>query len=85
MTSAEFAWQSRKPWRDALVRPVIPAGEGPTTPLSIRFSERLIAQLDRVADDTGNNRSEVVVHLVRWGLEEYERQRAEEKDAAKKR
>lgn len=85
MTNPEFAWQSRRNWREVLVRPVIPDGEGPTTPLSIRFPERLIEQLDKVAAATSNTRSEVVLHLVRWGLEEYERQRNDEREAAKKR
>lgn len=67
------------------MRPVIPDGEGPTTPLSIRFPQKLIEQLDAVAEATNNSRSEVVLHLVRWGLEEYERQRAEEQTASKKR
>lgn len=67
------------------MRPVIPEGEGPSTPLSIRFPEKLIARLDVVAKSTGNSRTEVILHLCRWGLDEYERQREEEAPKSQKR
>lgn len=60
------------------MRPVVPEGEGPTQPLSIRFPKRLIERLDEVAKTTGNDRSTVVLHMVRWALEEFDRQRLEE-------
>lgn len=78
MTGPSYAWQSRKGWRDALVRPVVPEGEGPTSPLSIRFPKKVIERLDEVAKATGNDRSTVILHLVRWGLEEFDRQRLDE-------
>lgn len=78
MTRLVTAWQSAKGWREALVKPVVPQGEGPTSPLSVKFPEKLIERLDEVAKATGNTRSSVILHLVRWGLDEYERQRAEE-------
>ena len=80
MTTPAMLWQSAKPWRDALVKPIVPLGEGKTSPLSIRFSEALMRRLDAVAKVTGNNRSETVLHLVRWALDEYGRQRAAEKE-----
>jgi hypothetical protein len=72
-------WVAHTDWRSALVRPVVPEGEGPTQVLSIRVPAKLIQRLDVVAKATGNSRTEVLLHLVRWGLDEYERQRSEEK------
>jgi predicted DNA-binding protein len=64
---------------------VIPESEGPTMPLSLRFPRRILDRLDAVAKVTGHPRTDVILHLVRWGLDEYERQRNEEREAAKKR
>lgn len=67
------------------MRPVIPESEGPTMPLSLRFPAKLLARLDAVAKVTGHPRTDVILHLVRWGLDEYERQRAEEAVSKKTR
>lgn len=54
-------------------------------PLSLRFPAKLLARLDAVAKVTGHPRTDVILHLVRWGLDEYERQRAEEAVSKKTR
>lgn len=54
-------------------------------PLSLRFPQKLLARLDAVAKVTGHPRTDVILHLVRWGLDEYERQRAEETAKSQKR
>lgn len=71
-------------WRRRLVKPVVPAGEGVAKPLSLRVPEKLISRIDAVAKETGNARTETLLHLVRWALDEYDRQRAEEREAGKK-
>lgn len=59
--------------------PVIPVGEGHGKPLSIRFPLALLKRIDAAAKATGNNRTETILHLLRWALDEYERQRANER------
>lgn len=66
------------------MRPIVPESEGPSRPLSIRFPEGIIKRLDEVAKQTGNDRSTVILHLCRWGLDEVERQQLEEKRRASK-
>ena len=65
------------------MKPVVPEGEGVAQPVSLRIPERLIERLDAVAKATGNPRTETILHLVRWALDEYDAQRAAEKVAKK--
>lgn len=65
-------------WRRRLVKPVVPEGEGVAKPMSLRVPEKLIERIDAVAKATGNARTETLLHLVRWALDEYEAQRAAE-------
>jgi metal-responsive CopG/Arc/MetJ family transcriptional regulator len=58
----------------AATSPIVPQGVGDTRPLSIRFPSDLIKRLDACALATDNSRSEVIVYLVRWGLDEYKAQ-----------
>lgn len=60
------------------MNPVVPEGEGVASPLSLRIPEKVLRRIDAVAKATGNPRSETMLHLMRWALDEYERQRAEE-------
>lgn len=60
------------------MKPVVPAGEGLAQPMSLRVPKKLIERIDAVAKATGNPRTETLLHLVRWALDEYERQREEE-------
>ena len=68
-------------WRSRLVKPVVPPGEGPGIPLSIRYPKQLISRIDACAKATGNNRTETIMHLLRWALDEFDAQRAKERDA----
>lgn len=67
-------------WRRRLVKPVVPEGEGPGVPLSVRYPKGLLVRIDACAKDTGNSRTETLLHLLRWALDEYETQRAAEKE-----
>ena len=58
---------------------IVPRGIGETKPLSIRFPVDLLRRLDACAAETDNSRSEVVVHMVAWALDQYEEQRAAER------
>lgn len=79
MAIASRPWESRRSWRRYLVNPVVPPSEGPSTVLSVRVPQRLRERIERVAEETGHDRTTAVLHLLRWALDEYDRQRAEEK------
>lgn len=85
MANKSWHWQSRRPWREALVRPIVPDNEGPTTPLSVRLPAKLRERIRRIADATGNDLSTTLLHLVRWGCEETERQQMLERERAAKK
>lgn len=67
------------------MKPVVPEGEGVARPLSLRVPERLIERIDAVAKATGNPRTDTIMHLLRWALDEYGRQRAEESEEKRSR
>lgn len=52
--------------------------------MSLRVPKKLTERIDAVAKATGNPRTETLLHLVRWALDEYDRQRAEEAERPKK-
>lgn len=60
------------------LKKIVPQGEGPGSPLSMRFPKALLKRLDACATATGNTRTEVVMHLLRWALESYETERLRE-------
>ena len=66
-------------WRRWLVEPVIPEGEGPGKPLSLRVPEQLLKRIDVVAKETRNSRTDAVLHLLRWALSKYESEREAER------
>lgn len=59
-------------WRNWLVQPIVPKGEGEVKPLSIAFPKALLARIDKVAKETNNNRSDTIRHLLRWALDAYD-------------
>lgn len=61
-----------------LVSPVVPEGEGVGYPLSMRYPKGLLKRIDKVAKETGNTRTDTILHMLRWALAEVDRQRAEE-------
>ena len=67
------------------MKPVVPEGEGVAKPLSLRVPEKLIERIDAVAKATGNPRTDTIMHLLRWALDEYARQRAEETEEKRSR
>jgi metal-responsive CopG/Arc/MetJ family transcriptional regulator len=44
----------------------------------LRFPEKLLVRIDKCAKATGNSRTDTVLHLIRWALEEYEKERGAE-------
>lgn len=56
--------------------------EGPLEVITLKIPKKLKARVDSAAKATGNNRSQTILALVRWGLDEFERQRAAEKEKA---
>lgn len=73
-------------WRRWLVKPVVPEGEGGSTvQIGIRTPEKLLASIDEIAKETGNDRTSTVLHLVRWAIDEYRKQRALETEGPGKK
>lgn len=60
---------------------VVPKGEGPTKPLSIRFPEKILKDIDRVASETNNDRTATIMHMLRWAVAEYKAQKEVEQGA----
>lgn len=48
----------------------IPASEGPSKQLSLRAPERLVERIDRLAKARGLSRTDVVLLLLRWSLDQ---------------
>jgi hypothetical protein len=70
-------------WRSRLV-PVLPENEGELEVLSLKMPRKLRERIDAAAKTAGLNRTQTMLSLMRWALEQFDLQRAEEK-AAKKR
>jgi metal-responsive CopG/Arc/MetJ family transcriptional regulator len=57
---------------------VVPEGEGKLSQaITLRMPKKLLERVERCAKDTANNRSDTVLHLLRWALGAYEASRAE--------
>lgn len=62
---------------------IIPQGEEVVEqPITWRPTKQLLKRIEAAAKATGNNRSDVISHLVRWALDEFEHQQAEERQKA---
>lgn len=52
---------------------VVPEGEGPLSQaMTVRLPKKLLERVERCAKETNNNRSDTVLHLLRWALRQYE-------------
>lgn len=69
-------------WRKHLVEKVVPEGEGIGHPLSVRYPEKLLARIDACAEETGNSRTDAILHLLRWALDRYEATKTQPKKSA---
>jgi hypothetical protein len=53
---------------------VVPDGEGPLSEaITIRLPKKMLERIEKAAKDTENNRSDTVLHLLRWALAQYEK------------
>lgn len=68
-------------WRRWLVEPVVPPGEGPNLPLSMRVPEQIMKDVEKIAKETGNSRTDAILHLLRWAIAKYKAERVAEKKA----
>lgn len=59
--------------------------EGPLEMLTIKVPKKLKERIDAAAKETGNNRSQTMLSLIRWSLDQFEKQRADEKKLSKKK
>lgn len=52
---------------------VVPEGEGPLSEaITVRMPKKLLERVTRCAKGTENNRSDTILHLLRWALDAYE-------------
>lgn len=56
---------------------ILPPDEGPFKPISWRIPAKLLARVDAIGKMTRLSRQDVLVHFVRWAVEEYEREQAQ--------
>lgn len=70
------------PWREAML---IPQGFGDReeSPRSVRWPKELTKRIEKVGEETQHDFSMTVFHLVKWALDEYDRQRASDGTARK--
>lgn len=54
---------------------VVPEGEGVGTSVTFRMPEKLLARLDACAKATNNSRTDVICHLLRAALTQWESER----------
>lgn len=54
--------------------PLAKNDEGPLRTYSLRMPKALVDRLDAAAESTGNTRTDVIVRLLGWALDERERQ-----------
>ena len=71
-------------WRSRLVSPVFPEDEGELVLTALKLPKKLRDRIDAAAKATGNNRTQTVIALCRWALDQFEAQREEEKAKKKK-
>jgi len=62
---------------------ILPPFEGPAVPTSIRVPKKLLERLDEISRRSELTRSEVIVHILRWGCEQAESQLASDEKRAK--
>ena len=58
--------------RETRVSRILPPSEGATTQISLRMPNAILVKLDGIAEDSGHPRSDVIMHFLRWALQEYE-------------
>jgi hypothetical protein len=52
---------------------VVPEGEGPLSDaVTVRLPKKMLERIERAAKETENNRSDTILHLLRWALAAYE-------------
>lgn len=73
----------RTSWRKAMLIPQ-GWGEREEKPRSTRWPRGLMERVEKIANETGHDYTTALFHLVTWALDEYDRQRAEEKKGGKK-
>lgn len=69
----------RKHWSEAMK--IIPEGWGEREdkPRSTRWPKAIMKRVEAVAKETGHDYTTALFHLIKWALDEYERQRAAER------
>lgn len=58
---------------------ILPPPEGEAVGTSIRVPKAMLKRIDDVAEESGHSRTDVILHFLRWALQEYELERAEKR------
>lgn len=53
-----------------------PKDQGEWKSTGMRFPTSVLEELDRLAYETGYSRNEVVIFLVKWGIQQYDKEKA---------
>lgn len=52
---------------------VVPEGEGKASEaVTLRLPKKLLERVEKCAKETDNNRTDAILHLLRWALSQYE-------------
>lgn len=52
---------------------VVPDGEGKASEaITLRLPSKLLARVEKCAKETANTRTDAMLHLMRWALNQYE-------------
>jgi len=70
-------------WRSRLMS-VFPEDEGELVLVALKMPEKFRDRLDAVSEAIGKNRTQTMLSLMRWALDEYDAQRGGEKPAESK-
>jgi hypothetical protein len=52
---------------------------GDTESVTMRFPRAMLKRVQVIADRSGHSRTEVVLHLLAWALDEYDREQGEQR------
>lgn len=51
---------------------ILPPYEGPLIQTGLRMPKALLARLDRIAKVSKHSRTDVIIHILRWGADQLE-------------
>lgn len=74
---------SETSWREAILIPT-GFGERESAPRQMKWPKDMAKRVQSIADEHQQEFTSTTLHLLKWALDEYDRQRAEEKKKEKR-